>query len=258
MSWRHFAGGKAVLNRRALISLATFALSAPEGPLAAQVRTTRPRGGITGVVRDSQSLRPVEKVWVCVSVEGMPSYSPRCVRVDSAGRYQLDSVPAQPRPVTVTCSGLRPRTGRYVGIDTVTVPDSGYVTHDWLVSTAGCDPRPVRRITRIFRGHFTAGFEESEFIPCPSDAWFIRGDSLEVYPYNARRAWATWPGSDMTKTVPHWPDVPIDKYFSRRYYVRWRGTVIGPGNYGHLGVSAFEFKIDSVLQVRAPTSRDCQ
>jgi hypothetical protein len=114
----------------------------------------------------------------------------------------------------------------------------------------------VRRVAGIFQGHYTPGFESSDFVPCSADGWFIPGDSLEAYKYDARRAWVTWPQSvgDGVK----WPDAPRDSYGNPRYYVRWRGTVVGPGHYGHMGVSPFEFVVDAVLELRPPTAKDCR
>jgi len=126
---------------------------------------------------------------------------------------------------------------------------------DWTVGTEGCDPRPVRRVSGTFSGHYTPGFESSKFVPCPSSEWFIPADSLDAYPYDARRAWVRWSVGRMRELK--WPKAPRDPYGNSRYYVRWRGTVVGPGRYGHLGVSAFELQVDSVAELRAPGPQDC-
>lgn len=98
------------------------------------------------------------------------------------------------------------------------------------------------------------GFEESAFQPCPADAWFLASDSLGADPYD-RRAWVTW--SPDARRGFEWPEAARGPLGDLRYYVEWRGTVVGPGNYGHMGISAFEFRVDSVLVVRAAQSSDC-
>ncbi len=128
--------------------------------------------------------------------------------------------------------------------------------HDWIVSSAGCDLRPLRQVSRIFTGHYTPGFESSKFVPCANDAWFVPTDSLDLYPYDAKEAWVTW--RDAANQQVKWPDAPRDEYKNPTYYVRWRGTLVGPGRYGHLGVSPFQFFVDSVLLLRAPTKNDCR
>jgi hypothetical protein len=124
---------------------------------------------------------------------------------------------------------------------------------DWLVSTVGCDHRPMRRITRVFTGFWTPGFEASEFIPCPVDSWFLPGDSLPPN-YNSQSAWARLgKGARVTK----WPNAPRDRWGNPQFYVEWHGTLEGPGHYGHFGMSAFFFTADSIIQIRAPQRGDC-
>ena len=52
--------------------------------------------------------------------------------------------------------------------------------------------RPVRRVSGVFAGHYTPGFESTTFVPCAADAWFVSADLLDAYPFDARRAWARW------------------------------------------------------------------
>jgi len=237
---------------RLLLALFTLALSSP----AVAQNTPRRLAAIGGVVRDSASGRAVQKASVCTLIPAGPSLlSQRCGVVDSTGRYRLDSLPLRSLRISVQCETLR-GLGKALASDSVVFTDTVLVRRDWLVSRTGCDPRPVRRVTGVFRGHYTSGFEASEFIPCAADGWFIPGDSLDTYPFNARRAWVTWPAA-VGESVK-WPDAARDRYGNSRYYVKWRGTVVGPGRYGHMGVSTFEFQVDTVLELRIPGRRDCR
>ncbi len=226
--------------------------------LAAQ-QTGRPlKGSLHGSARDSISGLALRKTFVCASLRSATFWTSRCAAVDSTGFYQLDSLPSGALDIYVSCQVIRGAFGKVLRSDKIDITDSASVRRDWSVLSAGCDSRPVRRVTGVFRGHFSSGFEESRFIPCSRDAWFIPEDSLDVYPYDARRAWVSW-SSGYTGPVPlKWPDVPNDDAGNPRYYVRWSGTVVGPGLYGHLGVSPFEFFVERVLEVRAPSARDCR
>ena len=173
-----------------------------------------------------------------------------CARVDTAGAYRIDGLPLLDLKLSVSCPTIR-GFGKTMASDSVRFTDTTFVRRDWAVNTTGCDPRPLREVKGVFRGHYTPGFEASKFTPCASDAWFIPSDSLSY-----RSAWATWrPGVGRELK---WPKAPHDEYGNPTYYVRWRGTAIGPGRYGHLGVAPFEFLVDSVLELRAPKKTDCR
>jgi hypothetical protein len=170
-----------------LLSLLVSAVSpAQTGPLP---RTA----AIYGLVRDSASGGPIQKSWVCVDIPSKPAVTEtHCAHVDSVGAYRLDSLPAVSVGVSLACEAIRGR-GKRLGQDRVVLADSSAVRRDWTVASTGCDRRPVRRVTGIFRGHYTPGFESSDFVPCAADGWFIPGDSLDLYSFNARHAWAAWP-----------------------------------------------------------------
>ena len=232
--------------------------------LAALTTTTLPAqthglprsAAVSGTLRDSATGHAPTKSRVCVFIPTGPSvFQARCGAIDTSGNYRLDSLPPLGMRVSVSCESIGGM-GKELAYDSVVFTDSVVLRRDWVVSTAGCDHRPVRRVAGTFRGHYTSGFESSEFVPCPADAWFIPGDLLGVYAFDARRAWATWPNG-VGKGLK-WPDAPRDRYGNSRYYVRWRVTIIGPGHYGHMGVSPFEFVVDTVFELRSPGRQDCR
>lgn len=245
-----------MLSRLARVALAVGSVAAADARAQAQAPSPRLDGRIVGVVRDAATGRPVQKASVNAQViVGGRLVARRWSRIDSTGAYQLDSVAGLVR-MTVGCARVRPSFGMVIASDSVALADSGVVRRDWSVTTTGCDSRPVRHVSGVFRGHYTPGFESSEFVPCLADGWFLPSDSLSTTPYDERRAWATW--SPAASRHVAWPDTaPRDSYGNPQFYVRWRGTVIGPGHYGHMGVSAFEFRVDSVLEIRAAGTHDC-
>jgi len=211
---------------------------------------------LEGVVRDSVTGRPLQRAWICVMPpRGMNPFINRCGRTDSTGFYRVESIPASYHGVWASCETLRGLSGKNLASDSMAFDHGARSRRDWLVSSVGCDLRPIRHLAGIFRGHYTPGFESSEFVPCPSDAWFAPGDSLDWYPFDNRRAWAEWKPGAMQHLA--WPRVrSVDGY--PRYYVRWRGAIVGPGRYGHMGVSSFRIDVDSVFEIRAPSKRDCR
>jgi hypothetical protein len=147
--------------------------------------------------------------------------------------------------------------GQVMASDSISVSETAPVKRDWRVATTGCDARPLRRKYGMFRGYYTPGFESSEFVPCAADAWFLPSDVLKTEPYDERRAWAELQEGSLPKGFT-WPRMRRNPRRNPRFYVRWRGTVVGPDHYGHMGVAPFEIQVDSVAILRAPRDNDCR
>jgi len=210
---------------------------------------------IVGTVRDSASGRAPARTHVCAYADsGTVRPIPRCGGVDSLGAYRIDSVVRGRRLLTVQCATVHGPMTEQLAFEHIVVSDTN-LRRDWTVHAMGCDTRHIRHITGIFRGHFTPGFEASAFVPCPRDDWVLPSDSLGALRYD-HRAWVTWPAGAARPI--QWPDAPRDPFGNPRYYVQWRGTVSGPASYGHMGVSPFEFRVDSVWSVQPARSDDCR
>lgn len=236
--------------------LLLLALSMASASAAPAQRPTG-RALLVGTVRDSATGRAPARSAVCVSLPTLPRTTWRpCADVDTvSGAFRLDSLPPGRWSVEVVCA-TRDFFAHAMAKDSVAVSETAPARRDWRVTPSGCDPRPLRRISGMFRGYYTPGFESSEFAPCAADAWFLPGDSLRTRPYDERGAWA-----DFEKGVLQgfqWPQAPRDRDGNRRYYVQWRATVEGPGHYGHMGGAPFAIHVDSLAVVRAPEAGDCQ
>lgn len=250
-----FHSARALMHHALRLALAMLVTGGQ--PLAAQPPVFR--GAVVGTLRDSSTQAPLDRAVVCVVLDtDRPAYKQmRCAGTDSGGAYRLDRLPVGVHQLSAGCQAVSPQL-KHLGVATVVV-DSADVRQDWVLDARGCDVRVVRRIAGVFAGHYTGGFESSEFVPCAADAWFLPSDSLRREPVDERRAWVTWPDdSGRTMRRVRWPAVPHDGWGSPRFFVRWRGTVIGPGHYGHLGMFPFVFRVDSVLAVRAPRKSDCR
>ena len=226
---------------------------------ASSAKTQRPSAGtgvIAGTLRDVASGHPLVRGSVCVSFARDEAQNDvRCERADSAGAFRLEDVPAGPRMLRVACTTY-PLFAQFLDSVRVVVPERGTVSRHLSVGTAGCDLRPLRRITRVFSGHYTSGFEMSEFVPCPRDRWFIPSDSVGTLRGLRGRAWVrgTKPGGLGAALLQATPERVSG---GGRYFVRWRGTIEGPYNYGHMGMSPFQITVDSVLDARTPGPGDC-
>lgn len=101
---------------------------------------------------------------------------------------------------------------------------------------AGCGSR-----ADLHAGRYESGFETSAFYPCGSDEqWWVTADSA---------AWARL----------HAPPARIDSagYLEAVAFVRLRGRVSPPGEYGHVGAYDRELRVSEVLEVRAPEEGEC-
>ena len=233
--------------------LIVFLVVASASSLNAQSRLGVDRAAVSGVVLDSSSGKPPRKSQICPIMKTGPTWvAGPCSRPDSLRRYRLDDLLLTTVDVTVSCATAR-GFGNQLAREILIVTEPKEIEKDWIVSGAGCDPRPTRRVTGVYRGFWTPGFEASEFIPCPSNSWSLPGDSLPRE-YNAQRAWAVLGKNAQIGKVP---DAPRDAWGNPKFYVAWRGTLEGPGQYGHFGMSTFSFVADTVIELRAPRRGDC-
>lgn len=223
----------------------------------AGARTQSPRapGAIVGTLRDSATGRPLERGSACVWLTASPhAPSMRCVPADSVtGVFRLAGLQPGEYTLRLQCVSLT-LPGSVLDHVSVEITRAEPIRREFSVSTATCDKRPRRVITGAFRGHYRVGFEESRFTPCPADRWGIPSDSVGTGRAPHSAAWVRWrtPGRR-----PAWPAAERGPQGTRRYYVRFSGTVAGPGRYGHFGISPFLMTVDSILEARTPAPNDC-
>ena len=107
------------------------------------------------------------------------------------------------------------------------------------VSTRGCQPVAPER---EYRGHYTGGFEASDFVSCAGEGDRDNNWWVELLP-EARQGLHWGEGDDVGN--------------ASRYYVRWRGVLSPPGRYGHMSAGTHQLAVTQVLEVRRPTATDC-
>lgn len=219
---------------------------------SAQTAPSRVFARMSGIVLDSASGRPPDRSTICASFAAAVV---RCARIDSAGAYRLDSLPLSSVDISVNCETMH-SLGTGVVAARIAFSDSTPLHRDWRLTIRGCDPRPLRRITGVFRGQYTGGFETSAFVACRADSWLVPSDSIDSARPGTASAWADWPAHIASRM--NWDVLKPDSFGTSRLYVRWRGTIVGPGRYGHMGSEPFELRVDSVLEFRAPRPQDCR
>jgi hypothetical protein len=229
---------------------------------AAVTPDTSHTGVVAGSVFDTLGYELRRPVQVCAQRYNATKSTFKtlgCTTTSLAGTFRLDSLPLGAVGLRVVCQAPRlfgkqiPQT---FTADAARKPGTIVI----LMNTAGCDERPLRTVSRTFRGIWNSGFEMSDFSPCAADSWSLASDTIGVG--NRDEGAGAWVTSLPDRKGKLWPRVKpgaaraIPGGYSS--YVEWHGTVTGPGHYGHLGVAAFKIEVDSVIKMRAPSANDCK
>ncbi len=208
-------------------------------------------GSISGTIRDSVTGAPIRDAKAAVPASGRYGRE----STDSLGRYTLDGVPAGTWSVEFHCPS-RTLLGRSLARRTGTVAANAVLRLDIHAPPGWCvEPDSGSRVG-VFRGHYSFGFEESRFVPCPDSSAGLAKGLLPGEHVVEPSAWVNFTSTAQRQRV-RWPK-PLENERYPRYFVRWQGTLTGPGTYGHLGVSAFAFTADTILEVRRPEATDCR
>jgi len=207
----------------------------------AQGRVSSGSASLSGELMDTVSHLPVRRASICELVGRVVD----CRQADSLGRFVYAGLSAGEHMLTLSCdNGSRSlfRAGKLLHTLRLTLSAGEQRTIRLFVDATGCDQRPFEVRTGEFRGHYSSGFELSEFLPCPGTA--------------GSAAWVELTDGAQHQEVPRWP-VLDQKDPEYRVYVRWIGTIQGPYRYGHMSLASYELSVDSVIEVRAPTPVDC-
>lgn len=204
-------------------------------------------GHKTAIVRvqvvDSATAKPV--VHAGVQATGWTGLA----WTDTTGKFTMTGVPLASE-LRIRCPTTRRLVGRIVRHQTLAL-DAAETTVVVRLGSAECMEPPIQSTSGEFRGHYTSGFESSAFRPC---------DGL---PEVAKAFDDSW-GAAWVSFAPHvalrkmkWPKVSDTTYYPT-FYVRWEGTLTGPGSYGHMGVAAYQFVVDRILEIRTAKPDDCR
>lgn len=231
------------------------ALGSPRVRAQAPQGKTGP-GRVVVTIRDSVGRDSLVRGSVCTSAGVVV----RCAPHAAGSRFVISDLPAGNYAVGVACETGRPLDSRTLGSVVTRVADSVPVDVAISVSFAGCDMRPIRRVAGMMVGHHMAGGQTSRVAPCRPDEWFVASDSNRMtwleFPEHARGAMKRGEGSPIFTKDDRGRLQLLEGY--EDFFVKLVGTLEGPGRFGPLGTSAFQFVVDSVLSIEPGAGGDCQ
>jgi hypothetical protein len=203
---------------------------------------------IAGTLRDSATGRPITGALVAAS---WPARQGR-VPTDSTGAFLLDWVEPGPVLLQVNCPS-RTLLGPLLATFPVRVDTGRTLTMELHADRARCIEPDSGAYAGRFRGVYSAGFEESRFWPCAT----TKADMVMQWePSGYRYAWVQFTAPVDSLPSPPWPRGHMRDGYPK-WYVEWHGTLIGPGRFGHMGVSPYLLRIDSVIIVRRTPPANC-
>ena len=202
---------------------------------------------VYGRITDSASGRPIPGVRIQVdSMIGIPGS-------DKDGWYLLFGQRPGLRHVSFYCPSHRRINWRKVAIRVVSISPHTDSLVNFQITLSDCDEPPVRTWTAEFRGHYTSGFESSDFTSCEP----LERLAGTAYEGETQYVWVDGFAPDAFKGIRLKSPEQLDRYYPT-VYVRWRATVTGPGSYGHLGVGMYQMRVERVLEARSPGQDDCR
>ena len=183
-------------------------------------------GRIVATAYDVGNGRPYKGVRISVSAPKIYGRHPTC----TDGKVEFNDVPAGTWSITAVCPS-ETAVGREIFNMAVWVTPGQTKTIEISVPKGFCDEPEYAERPKTIAGHFMHGFEVNSMTPCNPGALDLTKNS-----WGEPRIGAVLPAASSAEIEP---DV--------MYYIEARGTLKGPGRFGHFGMSAYEFEIDEIL-----------
>ena len=193
-------------------------------------------GKIVVTAYDANDGRPYKGVRVSVSAPKIYGRHPTC----TDGKVEFNDVPAGTWSVTAICPS-ETSLGREIIEFAVWVTPGQTKTIEISVPKGFCDEPEYAERPETIAGHFIHGFEVNSMSPCNPDALDLTKNT-----WGEPRIGAVLPAASSAEIEP---DV--------MYYIEARGTLKGPGRFGHFGMSAYEFEMDEILSHEVVAEADC-
>jgi hypothetical protein len=191
---------------------------------------------------DSLTQVPIRRPYGCIYTNlSSTAMSRLCAKADTLGWLRFDSIPPGSHEIELTCDSGPMFQRIDFGVISLTESDSGGMRGIRRVDGSRCDQRPFETSHRVFEGFYTSGFEESSFVECRESHRLGAWVEFNSHAGGPRR---------LPKTINYAPGYPM-------WWVRFLAARSGPSHYGHLGVSEYLLRVDSILEVRRPRRSDC-
>jgi hypothetical protein len=198
------------------------------------------------IVRDSASQAPLAHAWISVR----PGSRVRDAGGTGWGRWKDIRSPIV--HVEVRCPS-RHGYGRLLLARRIAIAPGATLRLPVDVAPGLCVERAYAERPGEFHGIWSVGFEHNRFSICADSTLGFAADPETETPFaylgeDASGAWVTF--SDRARTdLRRRPKAKKQEDGYQQYFARFRGTMKGPGRYGHLGVSPYEFEVDSVVSL---------
>jgi hypothetical protein len=117
-----------------------------------------------------------------------------------------------------------------------------------------CAEPMVETMRGTFEGVYTTGFDGEWFRPCTA----FRRPVGDAYDLRDPLAWVSLDEGAardprLAKLLTRWPaEEPAE------FFVRWNGTLTGPGSYGTRGAATHLFFAQRILEIRRAAPGDCK
>lgn len=195
-------------------------------------------GSLAATITDAGGGAPPDGVLVAV---GAPNYYRRHA-ADSDGNLTLLDVPAGRWRVDVHCPSMT-GVGREIVRKKITISRGTQVQFDVVVPQEHCDEPAYSERHVAVLGYYARGFEMSNFTPCNPDNLNLTKNNFFDPPY----IWVWF--SEGTG---------FEVEAGTLFFVEAKGVMKGPGQFGHLGMSAYELAIDEVIASRPVNRINCR
>ena len=173
---------------------------------------------------------------------------------DSLGMARFTGVSSGSHTVVATCPVSRRLIGREFARETFDVESRNDRSAVVNMNATECVEPTVVTARGTFAGHYSTGMDGETFQPCK----YFPAPNGDAYDLREQLAWValsdtTARDSRLVKVTGSAPgDAPA------LLYVRWTGTLTGPGSYGIGGRASYLLHVERILEVRRAAPRDCE
>jgi len=274
--------GSAIPLRRGEVTFSSAVLSGPAGrfdqldsmrmrfvalyPGRAELRATYGQRGVNMIIRvDSAPHRVIAARHPIVTVIATRQGA-RAARVglmlmpdsvvaftDSLGMARFMGVSSGPHTIIATCPVSRRLIGREFDRKTLEVESRNDRSIVVDMNPTECVEPAVETTRGTFAGHYSTGADGETFEPCRS----FPSPNGDAYDPREQLAWVALSDTIArdARLVSVAGRAPADVPTS--LYVRWVGTLTGPGSYGSGGRASYLLHVERILEIRRSDPRDC-
>ena len=157
------------------------------------------------------------------------------------------SLPRQGERITVHCPTRLMFKGRRI-VDAPFVIRNGYAEAHFEIDSTSCKEPLTTQLRGRHAGMYLSEFEQSAFFPC------VGLSGADAYGWKPHSAWANLPASLEDSFIWRLRMSNADEGM----YVEWTGTLTGPGNYGHMGMSLYEFDVERLDKLSSTRPSACK